>query len=184
MHIFLLYNLIYKKELFIKLNEKQELNIPKITQLCLNIGLPFSILQNKYKFLSNFICLEKIAEQKIFLTYAKKQNIYLNLKKNSITGLKVNLTQYNLYSFLDFFIFQILFSLSEHNKITKKNFYINKLFLNFKNYMNIYIIFKIFYLLETLNFLNIIISIQKNNKNNLNIIYSSILFSCLFLPIT
>lgn len=184
MHIFLLYTLIYKKELFIRLNEKIDLNIPNITQLCLNIGLPFSILQSKYKFLSNLICLEKMTEQKIFFTYAKKQNTFLNLKKYALTGFKVNLTNYNSYIFIDFFIFQVLFSLSEQYKITQKNFYQNNLFLNFENYINIYIIFKIFYLLDMLYPLNIMISIQKNNKNNLDLIYSLMLFSCLFFPIT
>lgn len=180
MHLYFLLTYIYKKDLIVKLNLLTQKQVPMIKKITLNIGLPFSILKNKNTFITNLILLEKIVEQQIKCIKARTQNVFLGTKKNAITGLKVDLYKYNLYKFLDFFLFDFLLNLKEKKIFSKKLIKKHQLFLTISNYLTIFILLKIVYLLSNLRPINIVL----NLTNQVNQLSSLILFSCLFFPIS
>nr|YP_010616471.1 ribosomal protein L5 [Peronosclerospora sorghi]WAU47948.1 ribosomal protein L5 [Peronosclerospora sorghi] len=103
-------------DLLTKLNLKNIFEIPKITKICLNIGFKNANIEKK-KLINIILLLKIITNQKPFITKSKKNNIFLKIKKNSITGCKITLRKNNIFSFLE----KILFFVLPHLKQIKIN---------------------------------------------------------------
>lgn len=102
-----------------KLNIKNIFKIPKITNICLNIGYKNANIEKK-KLINIILLLKIITNQKPLVTKSKKNNIFLKIKKNSIIGCKITLRKKNIFVFLEKILIFILPNL-------------NKIKINFKN---------------------------------------------------
>ena len=112
--------------LLTKLNFKNIFEIPKINKICLNIGFKEANLEKK-KLINIILLLKLITNQKPLITKSKKNNIFLKIKKNSITGCKITLRKKNIFIFLEKILIFILPNLKKI-KINLKN----KNILNFQ----------------------------------------------------
>ncbi len=146
-------------DLITKFHFKNIFEIPKITKICLNIGLKNANIEKK-KLINIIVLLKLITNQEPIVTKSKKNNIFLKIKKNSIIGCKITLKKKNIYPFLEKLLIFIIPNMNLI-KINKNN----KNILNFqiKNILN-------FFELKTefLKFKNIPpldVSIHTNCKN-------------------
>lgn len=115
----ILYNFLLKNKV------KNIFQIIKIEKINLNIGCKDNFME-KTNLINIFLFLKLITNQKSLITKAKKNNLFLKIKKNNITGCKVILRKKNAYFFLEKII---LFILNEKEKIK-----INNNIINFKIY--------------------------------------------------
>ena len=113
--------------LLTKLNFKNIFEIPKINKICLNIGFKEANLEKK-KLINIILLLKLITNQKPLITKSKKNNIFLKIKKNSITGCKITLRKKNIFIFLEKILIFILPNLKKIkiNLKNKINFYFTK----------------------------------------------------------
>nr|YP_009729726.1 ribosomal protein L5 [Plasmopara viticola]QHW07465.1 ribosomal protein L5 [Plasmopara viticola] len=148
--------------LLTKLNFQNVFKIPKITKICLNIGFKDTNTEKK-KLINLILLLKLITNQKPIITRSKKNNIFLKIKKNSITGCKITLRKKNIFNFLEKILIFIL------PNLIKKNFYPtcnNKNIFNFqiKNILDFFELKTEF--LKFKNIPPIDISIHTNAKTN------------------
>ena len=112
--------------LLTKLNFKNIFEIPKINKICLNIGFKEANLEKK-KLINIILLLKLITNQKPLITKSKKNNIFLKITKNSITGCKITLRKKNIFIFLEKILIFILPNLKKIDLNLK-----NKNILNFQ----------------------------------------------------
>ncbi len=96
----------YKKEVIPKMKEifgyKNDLAVPKIEKIVLNIGLGDALKKKDPKIIESAKeTLIKITGQKPIETKAKKSISGFKIKKGQIVGLKVTLRKEKMYDFLD-----------------------------------------------------------------------------------
>ena len=146
--------------LLTKLNFKNIFEIPKITKICLNIGLKDVNIEKK-KLINIILLLKLITNQKPLITKSKKNDIFLKIKKNSIIGCKITLRKKNIFIFLEKILIFIIPNLKKI-KINLKN----KNILNFqiKNILNFFELKNEF--LKFKDITPIDVSIHTNVKNN------------------
>jgi len=149
------YENIILYDFLLKNKVKNIFQLVKIKKICINISFKNNIL--KKEILINIILfLKLISNQKSKVIKAKKNNIFLIIKKNSIIGCTLILRKKNIYSFLE----KIIFFISP-KKIRKLK---NKTIINFKinNYFDFLEIKKEFIKFQKIPKINI--SIHTNNN--------------------
>jgi len=97
----------YKEEIRQNLQKELQLNnimeVPKITQISLNLGAKDAVADSKVLNAAKVV-LEKIAGQAAVKTYAKKSIAGFKLRKGMAIGVAVTLRRKQMYEFLDKFI--------------------------------------------------------------------------------
>ena len=130
--------------LLTKLNFQNIFEISKITKICLNIGFKDSNIEKK-KLINIILLLKLLTNQKPLITKSKKNDIFLKIKKNSITGCKITLRKKNIFFFLEKILIFILPNLKKINLNIKNqnilNFQINNI-LDFFELKNEFVKFK------------------------------------------
>lgn len=86
--------------LLTKLNLTNRFELPQITKICLNLGFKNANIEKK-KLINIILLLKLITNQKPKITKSKKNNLFLKIKKNSITGCKLTLRKKNMFIFLE-----------------------------------------------------------------------------------
>ena len=122
-----LYNKHYKitviKDLSSRFIYRNSYQILKLNKLSLNIGIKEFILK---KNITSILLLEFITGNFPILTKARKNTIFLNIKKNSPNGVKINLHKQKIYNFfqkLGFYTFSNLKIKNNFFQIKKNNFF-------------------------------------------------------------
>jgi len=150
-------------DLITKIHFKNIFEIPKINQICLNIGLKNANIEKK-KLINIIILLKLITNQKPITTKSKKNNIFLKIKKNSIIGCKINLKKNNIYIFLEKILIFIIPNINKINFNLKNK---NILNLQINNILNFFELKTEF--LKFKNIPPIDVSIHTNSNNNINL---------------
>jgi len=88
-----------KYDLINKFQYKNTKNLPKLEKIILNLGCKKTI--NTKNLLSNLIAIEFIGSQKGLLTFAKKPNMILKIRKGTPIGCKVTLRKQKSYCFIN-----------------------------------------------------------------------------------
>jgi large subunit ribosomal protein L5 len=95
-----LYETEIKKNLQKKFNYANSMQIPKISKICLNMGVGEAVADSKV--INNaFADLTAIANQKPIITKAKKSIATYKLRENMNIGVKVTLRKKKMYSYLE-----------------------------------------------------------------------------------
>ena len=89
------YDLIYKDHYI------NVMQLPKLDNIVLNMGLGKKALLDKKHLVTSFMALETITKQKACPTKAKKSIDQFKLRKNMLIGSKVTLRKKNMYKFFD-----------------------------------------------------------------------------------
>ena len=110
-----------KKDLIEKFNYNKDINIPKINNIYINIGLKNAII-NKKNLVPVILSLELITGQIPIVTHAKVSIATFKLKKNMPIGCKVKLSNYKANLFLIKLITNALPNIKEFTGFTNKNF--------------------------------------------------------------
>jgi large subunit ribosomal protein L5 len=94
------YDLTIKKDLISRFIYKNNFQIIKINKISLNIGIKnFSLKKD----LPIILLLEFITSNSPVITKSKKNNVFLNIRKNFINGAKLNLKKNKAHTFLQKF---------------------------------------------------------------------------------
>lgn len=104
------YKNVIKYDLLNRFHYKTLNKIPKLNKIVLNFGCKDS---NFMQLVSPLIALELITSQKGLLTFSKKSNIVLKIRKGNPIGCKVILKKETMYLFLEKLILNILSNLTE-----------------------------------------------------------------------
>ena len=119
------YKNIIKYDLLNRFRYKSIKKLPKLKKIVLNCGCKNSDLK---QIVSSLTALELIGAQKGLLTFAKKSNISLKIRKGNPIGCKILLNKIIMYQFLEKLILQVIsnlpsFSVKNFNSasITLKN---------------------------------------------------------------
>jgi len=119
----------YSKEKYIKsiadirdhFGLKNELEVPKIEKISLNVGIKAVDSDNKFlSYLQNQLSL--IAGQKAVLTRATKSIAGFKLREGSAIGCKVTLRKVKMYNFLDKLVYIALPRVRDFRGLKAKNF--------------------------------------------------------------
>lgn len=112
------YKKVIKYDFINKFEIKHVDSIPKIKKITLN----FSCINSEIiKLLSTSLFLELITSQKPFVTFSKKSNIIIKIKKGSPTGCSVTLeNKYIMYQFFFKLIAEILPKIKNLKKLNIK----------------------------------------------------------------
>ncbi len=115
------YNNRIKKDLIEKFNYNNNIQIPKIKNIYVNVGLKTAII-NKKNLVPVILSLELITGQVPIVTHAKVSIATFKLKKNMPIGCKVKLSNDKANLFLLKLITNALPNIKEFNGFSSKNF--------------------------------------------------------------
>lgn len=116
---------LYEKEAKAELQKefkwKNSMEIPKITKVCLNVGVKATDNDKNYM---KYICdqLSLIAGQQAVITNARKSIAGFKLREGMPIGCKVTLRGDRMYEFLDMLIFVALPRVRDFRGLSGKNF--------------------------------------------------------------
>ena len=115
----------YNKEFIAKLKEKlgyaNIMQIPKLTKVCINMGIGEAIADSK-AIDAAVNDLSLIAGQKAIITYAKKSIAAFKIRKNMPIGCKVTLRKDKMYEFLERLLYITLPREKAFTGLRKKQF--------------------------------------------------------------
>lgn len=160
------------------INKFQYFNIKKLPRLK-KIVLNFNFKSSDVKRLAlAMVALELITLQKGTLTFTKRSNILLKLKKGEPIGCKIVLKNKNMYLFLFKILNEILPKIKNFQglvfKINKNNnLKINTVSLKLKNILNFLELEKNYYIFQNLSFLNVTFVTNQTNINEFIFLFRS-----------
>ena len=111
------YKTVIKKDLLNKFQYNSTNEIPSLKKITLNFGIKKPDLEG---LACSSLFLRLITGKKNTLTYTKKPNILLKIRKGNPVGCKVTIKSLKMYDFLMRFLIRILPKLKDFNKINIK----------------------------------------------------------------
>lgn len=167
------YNNVVLYDLITKFNYNSTFEIPKISKVCLNIGIENVLNINRKKISILITLLESISGLSSKSTISKKNKIILKIKKGDITGCKTSIQNNNLYNFLNKLLIFILPNDKKCNgfKLDIKNK--NTFNFSIKNFFNFAELEKEFFKFKDISYINITIISNTKTNSELKILLSS-----------
>ena len=164
------YNNFIKYNLALKFNYKNINKIPKIKSIILNFGCKTSDLK---KLSLSFLILQLITKKRGQLTFSKKSNIFLKIRKGQPVGCQVILKKKSKYK-IAFYLFKI-FSNNKYNFSLKLN-KSKSITFNLFNIFNFNIIENNYILFNGLNNINITLLFDNDINNEILFILNGLKF--------
>jgi large subunit ribosomal protein L5 len=108
-------------EMMKQFSYKSVMQVPRITKICLNMGVGDAVADAKLLDLA-IVDLEQIAGQKAVITKAKKSISNFKLREGMQIGLRVTLRQARMYEFLDRIISTAIPRIRDFRGVSDKSF--------------------------------------------------------------
>lgn len=170
----LYYKQIVCRDLILKFNYKNIMELPSITKIVINTTSKMYVADKKYM-IPALTALEMITGQKLIINQAKKSIATFKIRQGQPIGCKITLRNSNLYSFLYKLILIILPRSREFNGLLKQS--INNsghLSMSIRNIMLFPELENYYEFFETIRAFNVSFGVSAKNKQQAYALYSAL----------